>query len=346
MAFDNAEEVAPVTYEELAEIEREFDDLDTEIIRKQYHLSKDAYARRKAVLSKIPKFWPLVLEAAPPEIDRYIQPTDSEIFAECLTGIEVDRFELAGDTSRDTGGTAGDPRSISIAFEFSENQWFTDKALVKQFWWRRASDGWAGLVSEPVRVHWKKGKDPTKGLMEGAVKLWEARQSAGDMRKRDIPEFDAMAKITETWNGDNTSFFTWFAFVSSRRWVSAEESAAAVKAEAHRRNGVKEDSDKPQDELPEEDQLEGQVEAHEDGDGLATVIAEDLWPGAIRYFTQAQENAELSDDSFEEDDDDDDTGDEEDQPEDTHVNIRQLIAGDGIQDDSHGDQPPRKKKRV
>ncbi|KAF2220609.1 nucleosome assembly protein [Elsinoe ampelina] len=282
----NPEEADLATYEELAEIEREFDDLDVEIIRKQYHLSKDAYMKRKAVISKIFKFWSHVFEAAPPEIDRYIQPSDSEIFAEALINVEVDRFELDSGSSEAKGSASGDPRSISIKFEFSPNEWFDDTMLEKKFWWRRASDGWAGLVSEPVRVHWKKGKDPTKGLMDGAIKLWEARQRAGDMRKRDLAEFDHMAKITENWNGDNTSFFTWFAYVSSRRWVSAEEAAEAVKAELATRERVKSGTENPKVELPEDDQLESQVEAHEDGDSLATVIAEDLWPGAIRYFSK------------------------------------------------------------
>ncbi|KAF4555148.1 Nucleosome assembly protein (NAP)-like protein [Elsinoe fawcettii] len=343
MASTSADAAEVITYEELAEIEREFDEVDVEIIRKQYYLTKDIYEKRKAVISKIPKFWSHVLETAPPEIDRYIQPSDSEIFAEALTGIEVDRFELAAASGETNGSSSGDPRSISIKFEFSENDWFDDSVLEKKFWWRRANDGWAGLVSEPVRVHWKKGKDPTKGLMDGAIKLWDARQRAGDMRKRDLPEFDHMANITENWNGDNTSFFTWFAYVSSRRWVSKEESDAAVAADSATREKVKNGVEVAKIELPEEDQLESQVEAHEDGDGLATVIAEDLWPGAIRYFTQAQENAELSDDDFE--DDEDEMEDLDDQPEDGNVDIRKLV-GHGDASESHTDRRPRKKQRT
>ena len=233
-------------------------------------------------MAKIAGFWPLVLEEAPQEIGRFIQPSDSEIFATSLTAIEVDRFEL-GDS--DIG--RGDPRSIEITFHFSENKWFTDSILRKRFWWRRANDGWTGLVSEPVRIDWKKGKDPTKGLMDGAIKLWEARKQVGDMRRRDIPEFDHMAKLTETWNGDNTSFFTWFAFVSSRRWVSEEESGAAIEAEKERRARAARGEDTTAVQLPEEDQLEGQVEAHEEGESLATLFAEDLWPGAIKYFSRS-----------------------------------------------------------
>lgn len=256
--------------------------LTSHLVRKQYFLTKSLYEKRQSVVSKITGFWPLVLEEAPSEIDRFIQLSDSEIFATCLQSIHVSRFEL------DADGEHGDPRSLSITFTFSENAWFDAGSLEKRFWWRRAADGWTGLVSEPVRVPWKKGKDPTKGLMDGAIKLWDARKQGGDMRRRDMPEFDHMAKITETWNGDNTSFFTWFAFVSSRRWVSAEESAAAVVAERDRRRRASQglETTAAAVQLPDDDQLERQVEAHEDGDTLATIIAEDLWPGAIKYFSE------------------------------------------------------------
>ncbi|KAF2153418.1 nucleosome assembly protein family [Myriangium duriaei CBS 260.36] len=342
-AMDDAQEM--VTYEELANLECEFDDLDVEIIRKQYFLSKPLYAKRKAAVAKIDGFWPLVLEESPQEIDRYIQPSDSEIFASSLKSIEVDRFELTSESD----DTVGDPRSVSIKFEFSENEWFSDRVLEKRFWWRRASDGWTGLVSEPVNVSWRKGKDPTKGLMDGAVKLWQARKQNGDMQKRDLPEFDHMAKITQTWNGDNTSFFTWFAFVSSRRWVSQEESSAAVQAEKERRKRASQGLEDGPTQLPEDDQLEKQVEAHEDGDTLATILAEDLWPGAIKYFTQAQEAAVLSDEEFEEDDEDEDEDEDESGNEGELVDLRKLAQGvdsDGIVDASNGGQPPRKKRKA
>lgn len=230
------------------------------------------YEKRQGVVSKIPNFWPLVFEQAPPEIDHYIQPTDSEILAKSLTNIEVKRFEL--DESVETG----DPRSLLIRFEFSDNEWFTDKVIEKKFWYRKSQDGWAGLISEPVKINWKKGKDTTSGLLDGAVKLWEARTKAGDMNKKDLPEFKALEKLIENWNGENTSFFTWFGFVSAGPYVSAEESAQAIKDSK---------ANKAASEENEEDlvDLEPGVEVHEAGDDLANLIAEDLWPGAIKYFS-------------------------------------------------------------
>lgn len=257
-------------------------------MRKQYTLSAPVYAKRHAAIAKIPNFWPLVFEQAPPDIDQFIQPTDSEIFSECLTGLDVTRFELSlGPEKIVDGSLGGSPRSLCIRFEFAQNDWFTDEALEKRFWYRRANDGWVGLVSEPVKVHWKKGKDMTQGLMDGVIKLWEARKKAGDMKKKDLSEYTALAKIVDNWNGSNTTFFTWFAFISGRRWVSAEESAQATKEEAERRRKVNSGEKVESPGMSEDDGLEQEVEVHEAGDDLATMIAEDLWPSAIKYFSES-----------------------------------------------------------
>ncbi|KAL1302962.1 hypothetical protein AAFC00_003280 [Neodothiora populina] len=323
-----AEEEVPVYYEDLANIEAEFDEVDTEIMRQQYVMSAPIYEKRQQVISKIPNFWPLVFELAPPEIDHYIQPTDSEIIGKALSNLEVKRFEADG----------GDPRSLQFRFEFAENDWFTDKVLEKKFWYRRAKNGWAGLVSEPVKINWKKGKDTTSGLMDGAVKLWEARKKAGDMNKKDLKEYSTMAKLVENWNGENTSFFTWFAFVCAAPYVTAEESAEATKemkeAKAKADKGEKEEE---KDEPDAEDliDLEPGVEVHEAGDDLANLIAEDLWPGAIKYFTQAQEAADMSDFDMEDDEDDEDEDDDDDGP----IDIRSLVQAKG------GDEPPNKRQK-
>lgn len=242
-------------------------------------MSAPVYKKRQDVIAKIPNFWPLVFELAPPEIDHYIQPTDSEIISKALTNFHVSRFEVE----------QGDPRSLHFRFDFAENDYFTDRTLEKKFWYRRSKDGWAGLVSEPVKINWKKAKDTTNGLMDGALKLWDARKKAGDMNKKDLPEYDAMATLIESWNGENTSFFTWFAFVCAGPYVSAEESSEAIKdLQQAKAKAEKGDKDEEKDEPDAEDllDLEPGVEAHEAGDDLANLIAEDLWPGAIKYFSK------------------------------------------------------------
>lgn len=49
--------------------------------------------------------------------------------------------------------------------------------LEKRFWYRRSKEGWSGLVSEPVRIHWRRGKDLTGGLGELVWRMWEAEQT-------------------------------------------------------------------------------------------------------------------------------------------------------------------------
>lgn len=294
------------------------------------------------MISEIPNFWAIVLETCPPEIDQFIQPQDSQIFAESLTSIAVSRPEI------DADATKGNPRTLKFRFEFQPNDFFADAALEKTFHWRRASDGWTGLVSEPVAVQWKKGKDLSEGLNDMAVKLFEARKKAGDFLKADLPEFEALAEKLTTANAQNTSFFTWFGFVSGRRYVTAEESEKAEKE--YKEKKAKGEVAKPEEE--EEDEEEGDknddsvVEVHEEGEHLAISIAEDLWPGAIKYFTQAQGDDDMSDIDFEEmemmeDEDSDGEGET--------VDLRALINAKG---GSKGDRkasgsgaPPAKKQK-
>ncbi|CRK43493.1 hypothetical protein BN1723_019208, partial [Verticillium longisporum] len=112
-------EESPISYEQLAAIEREFEDVETEIIRKQYELTRPLYEKRQAIISKIPNFWPLVLEQAPPDIDEYIQPQDSALLLAALKNVSVSRFDIEN-------GAQGDPRSVSIKLEFGDNDFFED----------------------------------------------------------------------------------------------------------------------------------------------------------------------------------------------------------------------------
>lgn len=304
-------------------------------VKQQYTLSKAAYAKRAEITSQIPSFWGIVLETCPPEIDQFIQPQDSQIFAESLTSISVSRPEI------DANPTTGNPRTVAFRFEFKPNDFFADTVLEKTFHWRRASDGWTGLVSEPVSVQWKKGKDLSEGLNEMAAKLFAARQKAGDFLKTDLPEFDALAEKLTTANAINTSFFTWFGFVSGRRYVTAEESE---KAEAEHKKGNAKPEEEEEDEDEEDKNDDSVVEVHEEGEQLAISIAEDLWPGAIKYFTQAQGMDDMSDIDFEEMEMEDDDSEGEGEA----VDIRALIGnkgGNGERKSSGSGAPAAKKQK-
>ncbi|KAI6717324.1 hypothetical protein JHW43_000227 [Diplocarpon mali] len=303
-------EDTPVSYEELAEIERAFDDVETEIstcssspsclflplslrgwlvkqpVRQQVQLTNPLYTSRQKTISKIPNFWPLVLEQAPPDIDQFIQPSDSALLLSSLSSLCVTHFE--------SSIPGGDPRSVAIRFEFSANDYFEDLALEKKFWWRRARDGWTGLVSEPVEIAWKEGRDLTGGLGALVVRAWEARTGTnGQDKKTDgkekgglSAEQKALRQAIESTSMGGLSFFAWFSFIG--RQISAEESAAANALEDRRREARKNgtvaetDGDKEEDEEDEEDTS---LEIFPDGDDLAVAISEDLWPGAIKYFS-------------------------------------------------------------
>jgi hypothetical protein len=224
----------------------------------------------------------LVLEQAPPDVDQYIQPSDSQVFGECLKNISIDRFEL--DTT---------PKSFSLKFEFSENEWFTDKVLEKKFYYRRASDNWVGHVSEPVKVHWKSEKnDLTSGLTNAAIKLWEAKAKKGSApasngkgKVKQLAEHTELAKKLERHDPTSAGFFTLFSFVSERRYVNADESTKANAAEKVRRakQQAGEEVEMPAE---EEDFEDAEVEVCPYGADLAMIILEDVWPNAIKYFSK------------------------------------------------------------
>ncbi|KAL6891002.1 nucleosome assembly protein [Trichoderma longibrachiatum] len=278
-----------VFYEQLENLEDEFEEVELELLRQQAKLTKDLYAKRAKVIAQIPSFWPLVFEQAPPDIDEYVQPTDSAVLLSSLVDLSVERFELPD----------GDPRSIAIKFEFSENEYFENKVLEKKFWWRRNKDGWAGLVSEPVKINWKPGKDLTSGLLDLVYQVWEDDKAGkGD-------DTEAKKKLREQMEStglDGVSFFAWFGFRGLS--ISEEENQAAVKEEQAKRQARKEgkpveDEDEEDDEDDDEDEYE--MEIFPTADDLAVCIAEDLWPGAIKYFLTAQEMDGQSDLSFESD---------------------------------------------
>lgn len=347
---------------------------------KQYQLSKSAYARRSAAISKIPNFWPLVIEASPPELDSFVHPQDSKIFAESLTSIEITRPEIDSSASASAsaapkGEFKGHPRSFQITFTFSPNAYFSNSTLTKTFHYRRASDGWCNLVSEPVRIDWKNPEqDLSEGLTDAAYALFHARKNAstttststggggaGDdptslsMQQKSLPEYSHLLTLLTSKNGHNTSFFTWFGFVSSRRWVSAEESEKAWeefygKLEAVRKgekvslvaakDGDKDDEDdeNEEDDDDEEEYGDQAVEVFENGDDVAAVLAEEIWPNAIKYFTQAQEMSESDGLSYDEDDDDE--VESEDGEEEEEVDMQALVA------EANNKKTEKKKKRL
>ena len=170
--------------------------------------------------------------------------------------------------------------------------------MEKKFWYRKAKDGWSGLVSEPVGIKWKKDRDLTGGLLDMVCKAWEAEKKASakgagrEEKKEMTPEQKALSKKIENTGMGGLSFFAWFGFIGRR--VSAEESAEASRLEKERREkrkaGKKIAPSTPEsqhgEEEDDEDDLGMELEIFPDGDDLAIAFTEDLWPGAIKYFSK------------------------------------------------------------
>lgn len=237
----------------------------------------------------------------PAAIESSIQSCDLQILSS-LKAIEVTRFEVDDDPEH------GDPRNIKFVFEFDSGIFFEDKVLEKKFWYRRGKDGWAGLVSEPVRVRWKSNADPTLGLLDIAVDAYEERlkgsgtiiSSQGNKRCRTEPSYDgagAYSRLVNALEDSDAHSISFFAFFGYRgRNVTTEESAKScqngsgnVVPEGNR--SVSERSLKslignttPLD-SDDEDPL-----AHEifpAGEEVANALCEDIFPSALRYFGQS-----------------------------------------------------------
>ncbi|CAI6298251.1 unnamed protein product [Periconia digitata] len=336
MAAPISPEETLARFEELSVLEAEFEDAELELIRKSTALNEPLWKKRAEIVAKIPHFWTLVLEQIPVELETFIQPTDFQLFANSLQTIEVSRFEI--------DDPKGSPRSFSIKFGFDDNEYFFNKELEKKFWYRKSKD-WAGLVSEPVKIVWKKGKDLTEGLTDAAYDLAQAKKtlaktSGGKSKAKaeaSLPEYKTLASKIEDDTEGAPSFFTWFGFVSSYRWISAEESEEADKEEKTRLEKLKrgEKLDDDEDEDDEDDDADYQeTEVFPQGDECATLLAEDVWPSALRYFKQAHEadDEELSEIDVDDMDQDDSDG---------EIDIRGLVSKGRTSSTS----PPSKKQR-
>ncbi len=261
-------------------------------MRKNYLASKQIYDDRANLLLNIPHFWALVFEEAPEDIDCHIQPRDTAVLS-ALKSLQVSRFEIKTPEE-------GEPRSVKFTFTFDKNDWFHDEVLEKKFWYRRSKDGWTGLVSEPVKIQWKEGMDLTDGLLYMAVGVWAdetngAAKSAGQ---------DALVERMENISMDAISLFAWFGYRG--RKVSAQESSEAIReAEEKEAKGVRDetaDGDEEEESggqsdlrsaiektiATEEDPNDGELsyEIFPRGEELAIALSDDLYPGAIKYFSR------------------------------------------------------------
>lgn len=268
--------------------------------------------REEEIIKNAPDFWVRVFASSPAEIDEYILPIDAQVLGDTLQNLKIERFEV-------NAAGEGEPRSLRFIFDFKENEWFSNTQIVKDFYWRTQivktesgkSRTWEGLVSDPVRINWKEGKDVTKGLLNATVDLFEAEKKGGKKRT-ELPQFETLVKKIQEVEAEaldnepeedeeddedldpsspvGVSFWNWFGYRG--RDVSAEESAKATKEDDERFakvqkgekvDGEDEDMDDDSDDEDYIDELED-AEVFEDGQDVAIALAEDLYADAMQYY--------------------------------------------------------------
>ncbi|KAI0407702.1 hypothetical protein F4802DRAFT_553006 [Xylaria palmicola] len=314
--------IDPQTIKQLHLLESAISDVDTEVTAKQYLMSRDIFAARQKTISQIPSFWAVAFDNAASELEATVTPADLEVFSAALTSVEVTRPEIpAAATASDMGlDKFGEPRSLRFTFRFADNEWFADSELAKTFYFRYGKDGSAGLVSDPIKIHWKSAdKDLTQGLTDLALAFWNAQKAdasqnldgvlandarhARDAAAKKLPQYQALADKLSN-NGEGAlSFFNFFSYRG--RWISAAEHVQA-KAEllAKRKAaqaGDEMEEEEDDDEDDDEDFTEEAVETFPAGHEVAVTIAEDIFPNAIDYFmgNTIDSDLELDDDDDE-----------------------------------------------
>ncbi|KAL4758999.1 histone chaperone napB [Aspergillus foveolatus] len=339
--------VPPEVAREIGLLEQQFVRAEVEQMRRSIVELRPLYEKRAKIVAHPEvqsNFWVRVLSNASGDVDQYITPADAAILGSALKNLTVERFEV-----NEKG--EGEPRSIRLTFEFhtgEANPFFENEKLVKELYWRKqvftTASGkkrtWDGLVSEPVRINWKKDMDVTKGLLDATCDLFEAEKKGGS--RRELPEFkklqeklaevEALERDEDDDNDDEDplghpsgeSFFNFFGYRGSD--VTAEQSAAATKEEQEKFEKLLKGESVEDDEADEDEDVDDdfeEIESFPAGSELAVALAEDLWPNALKYYAQ----------SFEEHPDDFDMDDDEDEDEDN-------------EDEDDEDSRPRKKAKV
>ncbi|CCX05810.1 hypothetical protein FPQ18DRAFT_402043 [Pyronema domesticum] len=297
--FDN--EQITQAFGQLAEIEKEFEQSEVEILRYTTLNQAKLFEKRDAVIAKIKGFWPHVLEDAAGScgFDEYITPEDAMLLIH-VSSIKVTR----------PNAEKGDPRDIQISVTLDDNDWTPAQTIVKDFTYQSV-DGRTvtetGLISKPVEIKWKAGKDLTFGVNKAAIEAFEERVAGNGTYKKGPKEEALLALLMK----QPSTFFNWFSY-SGVHLALGEE---------------------PQD---DEEAEKSPVEPFAFGDEIAISFAEDVYPSAVKYFTTS-----LEDEDEDEDDEDIDIDSDDDDEEDSHANC----SGKHGHSHSHDGEPAKKKAR-
>jgi hypothetical protein len=253
-------------------------------------------------------FWSRVMQTSR-RLEEYVTAVDADMLS-YTTNVSLDFFDV-----NDQG--EGDPRNFKLVLDFAPNPYFSNTQVAKPFYWRKKQITTAkgktrfveGYASEPLDFDWKENRDPSRGLIAAANELYKAELANKDKKRTDLPQYkklgELLASQAEAADLDidedeaqdlsalspaGVSFFAFFAFRGLD--VTAEQSAAAVKADEERfqkmANGEDVDDEDDDDEDDDDDEVDDldDVEVFQDGEEVAQIFAEDIWPNALKLYSK------------------------------------------------------------
>ncbi|RPB27019.1 hypothetical protein L211DRAFT_834690 [Terfezia boudieri ATCC MYA-4762] len=296
-------------YAQLAELELEFDQAEAELLKHQIALFEPIYTRRQAVLASIPSFWSIIFENFGPELDEHITTEDWAFLGENLTSVNVSRPDVA----------SNNPRTFEITFGLKDGNGVIDATEIrKKFIYRSLRDGdesWAGLISEPVEVKWISDEKDLSGGINGLSKrIFDVRKKRVEGRieemknegkrkgkkgqgKEDVGLSELELELEEKLN-QTQSFFNWFSWTGDYFMVMEKEAEMKLREEKKAKGEEVIDSD-------EDDEKQGEtdgIDVFPDGEKLAYLIAEDMFPSALKHFADAMEHNEPAEGDTDEED--------------------------------------------
>ncbi|CAG8453779.1 12047_t:CDS:2 [Acaulospora morrowiae] len=136
-------EVAGEVFEEMKSIQQELELVEIEIARQRVKLSAPIYEKRRKVFEKIPDFWTTVF-VKHPIVGTYLDYNDNEVIRH-VKDLIIERDEK-------------DLETYKIILTFSENPYFSNTELVKEF--SVDADGTRHIKCS--EIVWHEGKDFTK----------------------------------------------------------------------------------------------------------------------------------------------------------------------------------------
>lgn len=150
------------------------------------------YQKRSEKIKKIPDFWSTAFMNHP-ILTQLVDEQDEEVF-KALKEIRVDLVNK--DVAPGENGTKVKTLNYAVHFVFGDNDYFSDKELVKSFY---QMGDMVVSASNPTKIAWKEGKN--------LIKLTTPKEGDSSAKPSGDDELEDEDEFTKS---SATSFFTWF----------------------------------------------------------------------------------------------------------------------------------------